>query len=101
MRTATVGDIIYVAVPARFGPGKPIVGTAAFAWDMSDGFAHQTQATITTAIVGLAILAVLTLLLYLFVRASITGPAARPGAQRHRYRPGPGQRRHHSRRAAR
>ena len=74
VRTSMAGDIVYVAVPARFGPGKPVVGTAAFAWDMSDGFARQAQATMTTALVGLGIIVVLALVLYVFVRASITGP---------------------------
>jgi methyl-accepting chemotaxis protein len=68
------GTIAYVAVPARFGPDKAVVGTAAFAWDMSDSLARQGQTLITAAIVGIAVIAAMIVALYFFIRLSVTGP---------------------------
>ncbi|MFP9139299.1 methyl-accepting chemotaxis protein [Devosia sp. XGJD_8] len=68
------GAIAYVAVPARFGPDKAVVGTAAFAWDISDSLARQSQTMVTAAMVGVGVIAVLTVALYFFIRLSITGP---------------------------
>ena len=63
-----------MAVPARFGPDKAVVGTAAFAWDMSDSLARQSQTLVTAALVGVAVIAVLIVALYFFIRLSVTGP---------------------------
>jgi methyl-accepting chemotaxis protein len=68
------GAIAYVAVPARFGPEKAVVGTAAFAWDMSESLARQSQTVITAAMVGLAVIAAMVVALYFFIRLSVTGP---------------------------
>jgi methyl-accepting chemotaxis protein len=68
------GAIAYVAVPARFGPELAVVGTAAFAWDMSDSLARQSQTLITAALAGIAVIAVMTVALYVFIRGSVTGP---------------------------
>ncbi len=68
------GAIAYVAVPARFGPDKAGVGTAAFAWDMSDSLARQSQTIVTASLAGIGVIAVLTVALSFFIRRSVTGP---------------------------
>ncbi|UJW87786.1 HAMP domain-containing protein [Devosia sp. SL43] len=68
------GAIIYVAVPARFGPDKAVVGTAAFAWDMTESLARQGQTVITAAMVGVAVIAAMIIALYFFIRLTVTGP---------------------------
>jgi len=73
----SVGAIGYVAVPAHFGPEGATVGIAAFAWDMSESLAEQSKTLITSALAGIAVILVLTVVLYFFIRLSITGPLLR------------------------
>src|SRR6218665_2529244 len=74
VESSSQGAIAYVAVPARFGQDKAVVGTAAFAWDISDSLARQSQTIVTAALVGIGVIAVLTVALYFFIRQSVTGP---------------------------
>ena len=68
------GAIAYVGVPARFGPDKAVVGTAAFAWDIGASLARQSQTLVTAALAGIAVIAVLVVALYFFIRLTVTGP---------------------------
>lgn len=72
----TEGPIAYVAVPARFGPEKTVVGVATFGWDISGSLARQQAALVTSVLVGAGVSTVLIVALYLFIRTSVTGPLA-------------------------
>ncbi|MGB3337040.1 MAG: methyl-accepting chemotaxis protein, partial [Devosia sp.] len=74
VESSSHGAIAYVAVPARFGPDKAVVGTAAFAWDISDSLARQGQTIVTAALAGVGVIAVLVVALAFFIRRSVTGP---------------------------
>ena len=74
VESSSHGAIAYVAVPARFGPDKAVVGTAAFAWDMSGSLARQSQTIVTAAMAGVGVIAVLIVALSVFIRVSVTGP---------------------------
>ena len=68
------GAMMLVAVPAHFGPDKALVGTAVFAWDVSESLNRQSQSVLSIAAISLGLMAALMVGLYLFVRGSITGP---------------------------
>ena len=68
------GAMMLVAVPAHFGPDKALVGTAVFAWDVSESLNRQSQSALSIAAISLGLMAALMVGLYLFVRGSITGP---------------------------
>ena len=68
------GAMMLVAVPAHFGPDKALVGTAVFAWDVSESLNRQNQSALSIAAISLGLMAALVAGLYLFVRGSITGP---------------------------
>jgi methyl-accepting chemotaxis protein len=68
------GPIAYVAVPAKFGPDKAMVGVATYAWDMSHSLAQLQAALITSILVGVAVSGTLIVALYIFIRMSVTGP---------------------------
>jgi methyl-accepting chemotaxis protein len=74
IESAGQGAIGYVAVPARFGPDKAVVGTAAFAWDMTDSLTRQSQTVVTAALAGAGVIAMLIVALTFFIRRSVTGP---------------------------
>ncbi|QQR36719.1 HAMP domain-containing protein [Devosia oryziradicis] len=74
VESSAQGAIAYVAVPARFGPDKAVVGTAAFAWDMTDSLARQSQTIVMAALAGVGVIAVLIAALSFFIRRSVTGP---------------------------
>ena len=74
IESSSQGAIAYVAVPARFGPDKAVVGTAAFAWDISDSLARQSQTVVVAALTGAGVIAVLIIALSFFIRRSVTGP---------------------------
>jgi methyl-accepting chemotaxis protein len=74
VESSSQGAIAYVAVPARFGPEKAVVGTAAFAWDMTDSLTRQSQTIVTAALAGVAVIAVLIVALSVFIRFTVTGP---------------------------
>ncbi|WP_339892812.1 methyl-accepting chemotaxis protein [uncultured Devosia sp.] len=69
-----VGQIAYVAVPAHFGPEGATVGVAAYAWDLSESLAAQSQTLVTAALAGVAVTAALVVGLYFVIRMMITGP---------------------------
>ncbi|WP_338721290.1 methyl-accepting chemotaxis protein [Devosia sp. XK-2] len=70
----TVGAIAYVAVPAHFGPDKAVVGVAAFAWDMSESLARQSQTLVTSGLVGAVVIVLAVAALAFFISRTVTGP---------------------------